>query len=334
MASKSKKPQSTPGSIYIINSKDKYLSDAECECLIDGLLSNEERSMGLYQARGDEADAADVLDELRTVPFLSSRRVVLVRDADKFISENREVMEKYFDKPSRSGVLILTVQTWRKNTKLAKKLSSVGRLVEVGEIKSWQLPRYAANYAKSRCGKAMSEATAELLVELVGDEAGAVCREVEKTALYVGDRKTIQAEDVEALTGHNRRFGAFAVIDAVMVADMGEAVERLRNMFDTDKDAEYKVVGAFAFHFRRVFRAKVMLNEGIGGNQAAGKLGIRWRQEEFIRQVSRMSLEQIGTVLRELARIDYSIKTGGTSCRVAIEQLVMRLGVTFKSAAG
>ena len=159
MASKSKKLQGTPGSIYIINGKDKYLSDAECEVLIDGLLSNEERSMGLYQARGDEADVADILDELRTVPFLSSRRVVLVRDADKFISENREILEKYFDKPSRSGVLILTVQTWRKNTKLAKKLSGVGELIEIGEVKGWQLPKYAANYAKSRFGKAMSEAT-------------------------------------------------------------------------------------------------------------------------------------------------------------------------------
>ena len=334
MVSKSKKSRNAPGSIYVINGKDKYLSDAECEGLIDGLLSDEERSIGLYQTRGDEADAADILDELRTVPFLSSKRVVVVRDSDKFVSENREALEKYFDEPSRTGVLILTVQSWRKNTKLAKKLSSVGELIEIGEVKGWQLPKYAVGYAKSRCGKTMSAATSELLVELTGDEAGAVCREVEKLAIYVGDGKTIKFEDVEVLTGHNRQFGAFAVIDAIMTADMGEAVERLRNMFDTDKDAEYRVVGAFAFHFRRMFRAKVMLNERMNGNQVTGKLGIKWRQEEFIRQVSLMSLEQIGTVLRELARIDYSIKTGGASCRVAIEQLVMRLGVTFKSAAG
>jgi DNA polymerase-3 subunit delta len=334
MASGSKKSQAGYESIYVIGGKDKFLSDAECEQLIGGLLSEEERAMSLYQVRGQEADSLDVLDELRTVPFLSARRVVVVRDADKFISENRDVLERYFDNPSGTGVLILTVQTWRKNTKLAKKLSSIGRFVEVGEVKGRQLPRYAANYAKDSFGKGMSEVTAGLVVELVGDEAGAVCREVEKLAVYVGDRKSIKAEDVEALTGHNRQFGAFAVIDSVIKGNTSEAVCRLRNMFYTDKNAEYRVVGAFAFHFRRVFRAKVMLDEGLNDNQVAGKLGIRWGIEEFFEQVSGMSLKQIGTVLRELARIDYSIKTGGSSCRVAIEQLVMRLGVVFKSAAG
>jgi DNA polymerase-3 subunit delta len=334
MASGSKKSQAGSKSIYVIGGKDKFLSDAECERVVGGLLSEEERAMSLYQVRGQEAEAVDVLDELRTAPFLSAKRVVVVREADKFISENREILEKYFDNPSRTGVLILTVQTWRKNTKLAKKLSSVGRFLEVGEVKGWQLPKYVANYAKMKCNKVMSEMTAGLLVELAGDEAGAACREVEKLAVYVGDRKTIKSEDVEALTGHNRQFGAFAVIDSIIKGNTAQAVCRLRNMFDTDKDAEYRVVGAFAFHFRRVFRAKVMLDEGLNSNQVAGKLGIRWGKEEFFEQVSGMSLKRTGTILRELARIDYSIKTGGTSCRVAIEQLVMKLGVAFKSAAG
>ena len=259
MASGLKKSQVGFENIYVIGGKDKYLSDAECERLVEKLLSEQERAMSLYQVRGNEADAADVLDELRTMPFLSAKRVVVVREADKFISENREVLEKYFDEPSRTGVLILTVQTWRKNTKLSKKLSNVGKFVEVGAMKAWQLPKYVANYAKTKCGKAMSEMTAGLLVELAGDEAGAACREVEKLAVYVGEKKTIKSEDVEALTGHNRMFGAFEVIDTVMAGDTGQAIARLRNMFDTDKDAEYRIVGAFAFHFRRMFRAKVML---------------------------------------------------------------------------
>lgn len=334
MTSGLKKSRDKSDSIYVIGSKDKYLSDAECERLIGGLLSDQERAMSLYQVRGDEADAADILDELRTAPFLSAKRVVVVRDADKFISENREILEKYFDNPSSTGVLILTVQTWRKNTKLSKKLSGVGKFLEVGVMKAWQLPKYVANYAKLKCGKTMSEMTAGLLVELAGDEAGAACREVEKLAVYVGDRKTIKSEDVEVLTGHNRMFGAFEVIDTVMAGDSGQAVARLRNMFDTDKEAEYRIVGAFAFHFRRLFRAKVMLGEGMNSNQVASKLGIWGRKEAFFRQLSGLTLEQTGSVLRELARIDYSIKTGGTSCRVAIEQLVMRLGAGFKSAAG
>jgi DNA polymerase-3 subunit delta len=228
MVSRSNKSQGVVKSIYVIGGKEKFLLDMECERLVNSLLDENERAMSLYTLRGNEAEAADVFDELRTAPFLSSRRVVVIKEADKFISENREVLEKYFENPSGTGVFVLVVQTWRKNTKLAKKLLKVGDFIEVGEIKRWDLPKYAVNYAKSEFGKGMNVSAAGLLVELAGDEAGAVCREVEKLAVYVGDRKTIKSDDVEALTGHNRTFGAFAVIDAVMTGNTGEAIGRLR----------------------------------------------------------------------------------------------------------
>jgi DNA polymerase III delta subunit len=72
----------------------------------------------------------------------------------------------------------------------------------------------------------------------------------------------------------------------------------------------------------------------MSSDQVAGKLGIWAKKEAFFRQLRGLSLEQVGTVLRELARIDYSIKTGGSNCKVALECLVMQLGTGFKSAVG
>jgi DNA polymerase-3 subunit delta len=331
MAVKAKKTKQGTEGICVICGKDEFLVSSQCELLLDELLTADQRPMCLYQPKADEVSIADVLDELRTLPFLADRRVVLIKDAGKFISANRETLEKYFDDPSPTGVLIMTVQTWAGNTRLAKKLPKVGRLINVSGITRGRLPRYVADYAKREHSKNFARGAAQLLVELAGDEPGRLCSEADKLAMYVGEQKSITTGDVEKLIGHNRMFNAFAVIDAVTEGDVANAVERLRNMFSTDRQAEYRVVGAFAYHFRRMFKARALLDEGAGRNQIARQLGLWGNVDGFFSQLSRINLEHIGAVLAQLARIDYLVKTGQADVKISLEQLVLRLGAKARN---
>ena len=325
MTSKSAKVKQDIKPIYVISGKDKFLLSSQCETILDDIMPAEQRSMSLYQPQADKADIADVLDELRTLPFLADRRVVLIKDADQFVSRHRPALEKYFEAPCRTGVLILVVETWIKSTKLAKKLPRVGQHIAIDQIKPWQFGNYAQSYARDKHGKGFERGASDLLVELAGDDPGRLCSEVDKLAIYVGSKKNIAAEDVEKLTGHNRMFNAFAVIDAMTAHNTSDAIGRLRNMFASDKNAGFTIVGAFAFHFRRMFRAKAMLQDGLAPNQVAGKLRIWGNKDAFFAQVNKISLEKIGGVLGELARIDYGIKTGQKDAKGAIEQLVLKL---------
>ena len=311
--------------IYVIAGKDKFLLSRQYDRLIDRLLPEDQRSMALYQPEAEPIVLADVLDELRTLPFEADRRVVLIKDAGDFISENRQSLEKYFDAPADKGVLILVVGTWAKNTKLAKKLVKVGQLIDIGQMKPAQLPKFVSNYATNEHGKSLQQNAARLLVTSVGDDPGRLCSEVDKLAVYVGNEKSIKPDDVEKLVGHNRMFNAFSVIDAVLAGDRASAISRLRNMFSTDKSAEYTSVGAFAYHVRRMFRARAMMDNRINTRQIQTTLRIWGDSAGFFRQVSKLNLRQIAMMLAELARIDYSIKTGVTTASVAIECLVMRL---------
>jgi DNA polymerase-3 subunit delta len=312
--------------IYVIAGKEKSLVDAECEKLLEKLLEPEQRATGLFNADPAEVSATEVLDELRTLPFLTERRVVLVKGADEFVSENRELLEKYFDNPCPTGILVLTVSSWPERTKLAKKLPSAGKLLNVAQPKRGQLPRRLMQYARDAHDKTISEAAAELLVELTGDELVRLYSEVDKLALFAHNEKSITEQHIESLIGHNRIFNAFTVIDAIMAGDIAQAIYRLRTMFAEDKTAEYTVVGAFAFHFRRMFGAKVLLENGVGSDEIAKGLRI-WgeREKSFFAQLRKVSLKQIGSILQQLAATDYAIKTGQAKAEVAAEQLVLRL---------
>jgi len=311
--------------IYVIAGSEETLAGFALSELLEGLLSAAQRVTGLLDLDGDKAETSEVLDELRTLPFLADKRVVLVRRADKFVSNNRPQLERYFDNPSPTGVLVLVVSNWQSKTNLAKKLPSVGTLIKVSQPKAWELPGRLVQYAADAHQKKMSREAAELLAELAGDDLGRLYGEVDKLALYVGGSKAIKEQDVESLIGHNRLYSAFAVIDACVRAEAGKAVERLRKMFAEDKSAEYKVVGAFAYHFRKLFTAKKMLAEGDRPEWVAKKAGIWYNKEAQFRQLRQLSLKQIGEQLGELAGIDYAIKRGRAQAKVAMEEMVLKM---------
>ena len=245
--------------IYVIAGKEEPLVNARCQELIDRLVDPQDRMTGLLSADGDQLSISDVLDELRTAPFLTGRRVVVVKGADEFVSKNRSALEKYFDKPYATGILVLTVGSWPKQTKLARKLAKVGTLIEVIPPKRYELPKYLAEYAQRTSKMKLDRPAAEMLIELVGEDLTLLCNEIDKLVLFARDEKAITSKHVESLAGHNRIFGAFEVIEAMIAGDPLQAIRRLRNMFEEDKSAEYTVVCAFAYHLRRMFSAKACL---------------------------------------------------------------------------
>ncbi|MHC4394047.1 MAG: DNA polymerase III subunit delta [Planctomycetota bacterium] len=325
MSKTDSKARKTSVSIYVIAGKEESLVAGECEKLVDGLLEPEQKTTGLFSADPAKVSLSEVLDELRTLPFLTDKRVVLIKNADKFISDNRESLEKYFDNPCPTGILLLTVSSWASNTKLAKKLPKVGKLISITQPKPWQLPGRLSEYATDAHDKKLSRNAAELLIELTGDNLSQLYSEIDKLALYADAEKSITTEHIESLIGHNRLFNAFTVIDAIVDGNAAKATNRLRNMFAEDKSAEYTVVGAFAFHFRRLFNAKDLLEKGLRPAEIAKQLRIWGNKDALFAQLRKMSLKQIGDNLQQLAATDYAIKTGRTKPQVAIEQLVLRL---------
>ena len=125
---------------------------------------------------GAQASLADVLDELFTLPFFSRRRLVVVEEADTFVTKYRKDLEAYVETPSSSAALLLQVKQWTSTTNLAKLVDKLGLAIEcnalpekqAAKVVSW-LTQYARIAMRRRARPA---AAANLLVELVGLEIG------------------------------------------------------------------------------------------------------------------------------------------------------------------
>lgn len=274
---------------------------------------------------GKETDLQTVCDELRTVSMWGERRLVIVDDADDFVSKNRSGLEKYVDAPAKKGVLVLDVASWMKTTRLAKQVAKSGLEIDCSPLKGSELIRWLNQAAAETYGVKLDRDANALLIELVGEEPGLLDRELSKLASYVGERKQIQLDDVRGLVGGWRVETTWAMTDAVRDNHLPDALEALDQLLN-DGEAPLKLLGGIGFVFRKLARAtELSRHESL--NEALKEAGVFPRDmaavTSYLRRIGRAKAEKI---ISALVTADTGLK--GSSRlpeRVQLERLLIEL---------
>jgi len=316
--------------IVVVFGDEEYHKASIIQRTLDLLLPPEaDRTMALSAFDGSQTEEqggpvlATVMDDLATLPLLSERRVVLIREADRFITTWRENLERYLEGPAPTGTLILECRSFPKTTRLYKAvLACGGQVHECKKLAGRALAGFVLTEAQAR-GKRMQPAAAERLCELVGPHQGALAGEVEKLCLYVGARPTITAEDVAALVGQSREQKIFAVMDAAGAGRLAEALELWRQVLATDSAAIYKAVGGIAFVLRRWLDAQRMRAEGAHIRAIAPKLMMWGRENQAEALLARLPPSRLARHLAAVAELDSQAKSGLRSIEAGVEALLL-----------
>lgn len=267
-----------------------------------------------------------VRDELLTVSMFGDRRVVLVEDAEDFVSENRTALEKYLEKPSKKSLLVLDVGSFPKTTKLFKAVDKLGLLIECTELQGADLTRWIQATVKERSGKQITRDAAMLLPELAGTHLGLLEQEIDKVAAYAGERPQIDSEDVRKVVGGWKAETTWVMLDAVREGNLGFALVNLDKLLASGEHP-IKLLGGIAFNFRKLAIATELSRQGMPLSAALKQAGVFPYQisaaENYLRRVGRPHAEQIS---RWLLETDLNLKGGArTSERLLLEQLFLKL---------
>jgi len=304
--------------VYVLHGSDGFLLDAHRRELVARIIGDADPQVAVSNFDAD-APVADVLDELRTAPFLAPRRAVIVRDADSFLSQHRKKLEGFFTKPPPSTAsLILIVRVWKSTAKLEKRLLQIGEKIECSVPEKGSLRGWLQKAAGKR-GKRIAPDAAELLEQWVGRAYGTLDAEIEKLSLYVGDRDTITLADVSALVVASAGPQAFALTNAITEGDVPAALDALGGMLNL-RGEEFKTLGMLSWHLRRALKAKRALDAG-------GRMGIPLppdRRAAFGNYLRRRPLERFHQDFRRVLRADLGMKTGAAP-RGTLQELVIAL---------
>jgi DNA polymerase III subunit delta len=314
-----------PRPIYVLHGDEHFLKRRVVAALRTLVLGPDDDGFGLSNRDGDKANWAEIHDELETLPFLSSRRLVVIDRADPFVTRERPRLEKYFAEPSKTGVLVLDVQSWPANTKLAKLLPEAATIVcKAPEMR--KLPEWCAEWSAAQHGKPLSAPAARLLVDLVGADMGLLDQEMAKLAIYAGSNSRIDTADVDQLVGQNRMENTWKIFDLIGGGQTGEALTLLDRLLDQGEEP-LRLLGAFSMQLRRLAQAARLHSQGESLADALEHAGVppfgRRSAEQQVRHLGRRRLDLIYDWLLET---DLGLKgSSQLPPRTLLERLVVQL---------
>src|SRR5262249_4277750 len=99
-------PKADPRPIYVLHGDEDFLKRQVLAALRERVLGGEGDAFGLSTYEGDKADFSRVRGDLETLPFLSTRRLIVIDKADPFVTRHRAALEKYVAQPASTGVLV------------------------------------------------------------------------------------------------------------------------------------------------------------------------------------------------------------------------------------
>ena len=318
--------------------------------------SSEEFHMDRYDL--GETRWSEIIDTARTAPFLfHSWRVLVVsvperssrseskagRTAGKaeggkrggrFLGAGDEkLLKAYFeDPPARTVLVVIQPGRVRRDDPLLRLFASFPKSAvmvrEIKPLKAYQAKKWADRRALA-LGKSLTEAANSRLYDVVGSDLRLLANEIDKLAVFTGERKVIEAEDVDTVTAWIRSFESYEMDDILVKGDFEKGLTVLNGLFMEGIEPE-QIVGRLAAFFQNILSAQARLSADarsrrdiFAGFFPAIKESYRdlYRRkfEEFFGIVDSLSAPDLNATLAGLRAIDWKIKTTDVNAEIALE---------------
>src|SRR5205807_5562196 len=135
----------------------------------------------------------------------------------------------------------------------------------------------------------LTASAARLLVDLVGAEMGQLDQELAKLAIYVGEAKRVDNEDVDKLVGSSRAENIWKIFDAIGSGQSGAALEILSRLFEQGEEP-MRLLGAFSVQLRRLAQVGRLSQQGQPLSTAMDQAGV----PPFVQRGCEQQLRHLG----------------------------------------
>ena len=343
---------------YLFFGEEDYVAEEFVEGLKRVLAASAGGEVRLTRMDLDETRWREVVDAARTAPFLFEPwRAIVVRVPEKKSSSGRgpdvgpgaegeegrgskylsaadqKILREYFADPAaRTVLVVIRAGRVRKDDALVRFFSSLPKAVfsttEMKRLGAAALMRRADDRARA-LGKTLTEGARQRLFELIGQDLRLTMNEIEKLAVFVGEKKGIEEDDVNQATAGQRSFESYELDDALAAADFAKGAAILNDLLAEGERPE-QIVGRLAGFLRGVLIAQTWLAEKSRNKDEVFQalfpyISKNWgdlyrrKSGDFFGVVEGLTASELNALLAKLRRADAQIKTTDADPQTVLE---------------
>lgn len=235
--------------VYVIYGEEDYFVEGVIRSLVARGLGDGDPSFNVTTVQGSDGDSKELAKDITSTclmfPFMSDKRVVVVKDADKIAG--REPLSDYIQNPQESTVLILVLSAPPPRSK--KKVTTVKKggafdfftylrthpsgdhCVECKRLSEADAMNWIRNRF-SEAGRVIDDKAAALIPTLQGTGLRAIDQEIQKILVALPEVTRIRAEDIEAYFATTRQFTMFDLSNAILRKQRVHALRIAEQGFD------------------------------------------------------------------------------------------------------
>ncbi|MHB1508637.1 MAG: DNA polymerase III subunit delta [Acidimicrobiales bacterium] len=321
---------------YLILGDDASLSSQALSELLDRLCGMSFVPVEEHGAEGDEAlDLGPVLEALATPPFLSDRRVVVLRGAERLDTDQAALLAARVKEPADSTVVVLVAGGGGTRSVPATLLRAVKAHGEVIESSPGQ-GRQRSDWVGQRIRHAavhLDPDALRVLGEHLGEDVARLQSILDMLEAAYGHGSKVTAAQLSPFLGDSGSVPPWDLTDTLDRGDTREAVKALHRMMNAGGRHPLQIMASLQRHYGAMLRldgAEVSTAE-----VAAGILKMSpYPARKALEQGRRLGHERIARAIDVIAQADADLRGRlGWPGILVMEVLVARLAQLARSQA-
>ncbi len=310
--------------LYLFYGEERFIIDDMAGKIASGAVEPSNRDFNLEIVKGSETTYEEIINKAQTLPFIGSRRVVIVKGIEEMKAEGAERLIEYCSNPSPSTCLVLIASEIDKRSKLYNALSKNGVAVEFGRVNE----RYAGSWITKKAkesGYGMDDDAKKYLLEIVGSRLQRLSMELEKIFTFKGNDRNITIDDIKLLVEDTKIETIFAFTDFIGSRDADSALKLLNKMLNQG-ETPVKIIAMIARQLRLILLAKSYRKKGITLSEIPSKAGFApFLLNGYLGQSEKYTIRELKESFFKIQEADIRLKSSDIREKMVLEKLVLDL---------
>lgn len=315
-------------SLYLLFGEEEFLVEQVLRALKRQILTPGCEDADLYT--GDwssiKPDAGRLHELVATPPFLSSKRVNIIRNSGLFASNAPETPEQtqefvhiISNLPDFSCLVFVEEKVDKRKKVLYEAVSQNGMAVHFTKRSTEELGRWIAASLKKHDIRITMDAIGSL-IDRTDSSMRVLDNEIKKIILSCDGRmsKEVTIQDIETICIPDIRGSVFQMTDAIGARDVGRAIRVLDTLISL-KEPIPRVRFMLARHIRQLICAKELGRQDL---IISDLKVVPFVARNLLAQSKGFHVEELLSLYDACAISDYSVKTGRIDDRLSMELLL------------
>jgi DNA polymerase III subunit delta len=310
--------------VYLFHGPNQFILERLLSRFRESCVPESARDLNVQIFYGGETESSGIVDSARSLPFMSTCRLMIVRRTEGFSPAALESFLPYLENPSPTTCLIFVSGKTDFKRKFYKKLRAMGGSVAFNRLNDWEIIPWLKR-AGSDLGLEIDAEACAFLVQMVGNRLQDLYSELEKLSLRHGKGR-VGTEEVKNSAIFSRVYTVFELMDELSFKRVEKALVVLQRFLEEeDRGGPLKILGMINRQIKLISLTKKVFEEGGTVRDVPKKIGLPgFLGKKMSDQAGRWRFEELEAALAHLYRADGLLKKGAAE-RSVLENLVIAL---------